>query len=131
MEAQTVRLSEAQFRRPFAEFWSEYFRKNPEVPCVRCIPPGSWSPRNGRPYNLRNVNIDTPIKQHVSKSCRCLLLDVSQSVGPFDRFLPAGIAARREVRLLRLCPGGAACECHLPPLLMMHPLCCHQDNLEG
>lgn len=64
MEAQTVRLSEAQFRRPFAEFWSEYFRKNPEVPCVRCIPPGSWSPRNGRPYNLRNVTIDTPIKQH-------------------------------------------------------------------
>ena len=88
MEAQTLRLSAAQFRRPFAEFWSDYFRKNPEVPCVRCIPPGSWSPRDGRPYNLRNVNIDTPIKQHVSKSCRCLLLDVSQSVGPPDRLLP-------------------------------------------
>ena len=73
MEAQTLRLSEAQFRRPFTEFWSDYFRKNPEVPCVRCIPPGSWSPRNGRPYNLHNVNIDTPIKQHVSESCRCLL----------------------------------------------------------
>ena len=89
MEAQTLRLSEAEFRRPFAEFWSDYFRNNPEVASVRCIPPSAWKgPRNGRPYSLRNVNIDTPIKQHVSESCRCLLLDVSQSVGPPNRFLP-------------------------------------------
>ena len=122
MEAHTLRLSEAQFRKPFAEFWSDYFRKNPEVACVRCLIPPGWSPRNGRPYNLRNVTIDTPIKQHVSERAAGACCWMFPRVwGLLTASSPAGLAARRKVRLLRLCPGGAACECPLPPLLMMHP----------
>jgi len=58
-----LRPTKAQFSRPFESFVSEYFRKNPEVPMVKVIPPKGYTPRKAEyPTDLK---IDTPIEQRV------------------------------------------------------------------
>ncbi|DBA74353.1 TPA: hypothetical protein ACH3X1_011126 [Trebouxia sp. C0004] len=58
-----LRPTKAQFSRPFVSFVSEYFRKNPEAPMVKVIPPKGYTPRKAQyPTDLR---IDTPIEQRV------------------------------------------------------------------
>ncbi|KAL6781830.1 hypothetical protein ACKKBF_B09595 [Auxenochlorella protothecoides x Auxenochlorella symbiontica] len=72
----TLRPTRQQFERPFAEFVREQFLKHPEWACFKVIPPKRWKPNKRGKYDLENVRIATPIKQHVfgkSGAYRCIL----------------------------------------------------------
>ena len=65
-----LRPTKAQFSRPFVNYVSEYFRKNPDVPIVKVIPPKGYAPRRS-PYPT-DLRIDTPIEQRVGGAAAML-----------------------------------------------------------
>ena len=73
-----LRPTKAQFSRPFANYVSDYFRKNPEVPIIKVVPPKGFAPRK-TPYPS-DLKIDTPIEQKVSDAY-CLIVSVAQHGG--------------------------------------------------
>ncbi|PSC73626.1 Jumonji domain-containing [Micractinium conductrix] len=71
----TFRPTRAAFERPFCDFVKEVFRKHPDLPCFKVVPPAGWKPRRRSP-DLDKIRINTPIKQHVfgkSGSYVCIL----------------------------------------------------------
>ena len=70
-ECPVLRPSRKEFSKPFAEYVSAYFRKNPDTPMVKVIPPEGYKPRSSEyPTGLR---IETPIQQNVRWSTYRLL----------------------------------------------------------
>ncbi len=54
-----------EFSRSFTEFVSEVFRRDPDLPCFKVVPPEGWSASRIGPHDLDSVVIKTPIRQHV------------------------------------------------------------------
>lgn len=90
--APTLRPTRAQFERPFVDFVREQFRKHPEWPCFKVIPPAGWKPTKKR-INWEDIRIQTPIKQHVfgkSGSYMCILEEQrGMSAADFKRMAEA------------------------------------------
>ena len=59
-----LRPSKAQFDKPFLNYVSDFFKKNPEVPVIKVVPPKGYKPRRG-PYDMDLTVIETPIEQRV------------------------------------------------------------------
>ena len=59
-----LRPTKAQFEKPFLKYASDYFRKNPNVPIIKVVPPAGFKARS-KPYELDQLTIDTPIEQRV------------------------------------------------------------------
>ena len=59
-----LRPSKAQFDKPFLNYVSDFFKKNPEVPVIKVVPPKGYKPRQG-PYDMDLTVIETPIEQRV------------------------------------------------------------------
>lgn len=59
-------LSREDFRRPFAQFVTELFAKNPGIAMLKVRPPKGWRPWLEDPPGdwLDEMEIQTPIKQH-------------------------------------------------------------------
>ena len=56
-----------EFSRPFAEYMTAFFKKNPDCPCVRVTPPAGYKPRRKQlqEKDMESLQINAPIKQHV------------------------------------------------------------------
>lgn len=63
-EALVLRPSKREFNKPFCEYVREVFAKHPDIPCFKVIPPRGWAPTKKK-YNLGDLKIATPIRQHV------------------------------------------------------------------
>jgi hypothetical protein len=66
-----------QFSKPFCDFVSAVFKKQPELAMFKVKPPMGWAPRKAPP-DLDSISIQTPIKQMVigtKGSFRCLLIE--------------------------------------------------------
>ena len=57
--------SKAQFEKPFFKYVSDYFKKNPDTPIIKVVPPKGYKARQGS-YDLDNTVIEVPIEQRVS-----------------------------------------------------------------
>mmetsp|Transcript_18452 Transcript_18452/g.39647 ORF Transcript_18452/g.39647 Transcript_18452/m.39647 type:complete len:650 (+) Transcript_18452:443-2392(+) len=70
--------SRQDFQRPFLEYIGEIFRKNPDLPMFKVVPPPGWRPRRTKFPDLKTVKINTPIRQHVfgtKGAYRCILVE--------------------------------------------------------
>lgn len=77
-ECPVLRPSKAQFNKPFLTFVSDYFKKNPDVPVIKVVPPKGYRPRQSG-YNQDDTMIEVPIEQRVGcgwMPTRCLQLSV-------------------------------------------------------
>jgi [histone H3]-trimethyl-L-lysine9/36 demethylase len=74
----TLRPTREEFSVPFATYVRRVFRKHPDLPMFKVVPPEGWAPR-AKPFpKLEQVAIATPIKQHVfgtRGAYRCLLVE--------------------------------------------------------
>lgn len=71
-----LRPSKAQFDKPFLNYVSDYFKKNPEVPVIKVVPPKGYKPRRG-PYDMDRTVIDTPIEQRVRCDIALIQLELA------------------------------------------------------
>ena len=71
-----LRPSKAQFDKPFLIYVSDYFKKNPEVPVIKVVPPKGYKPRPG-PYDMDRTVIETPIEQRVRSGIALTQLELA------------------------------------------------------
>lgn len=74
----TLRPTREEFSVPFSTYVRRVFRKHPDLPMFKVVPPEGWAPR-AKPFpKLESVAIACPIKQHVfgtRGAYRCLLVE--------------------------------------------------------
>lgn len=97
-ECPILRPSKAQFNKPFLTFVSDYFKKHPEVPVIKVVPPKGYTPRQSV-YDLDDTVIEVPIEQRVRRTCRTRL---SRRQRLFSAASSAGAYARQQAWVLRL-----------------------------
>lgn len=88
-ECLVIRPNRQEFSKPFTSFVEDVLARHPGVPCFKVVPPKGWSARSTDLSNLEDVQIGTPIKQHVfgtKGAYRCVLEEQqNMSVGQFKR----------------------------------------------
>ncbi|KAG2489039.1 hypothetical protein HYH03_012477 [Edaphochlamys debaryana] len=93
------RPSKEEFEQPFSDYVRKIFRRNPNLPMFKVVPPKGWKPRRAPFPDLRQVTINVPIRQHVfgtKGAYRCLLVEQKPlSVADFK------LAAEEEANKLK------------------------------
>eukprot|EP00198_Chlamydomonas_reinhardtii_P002200 XP_001691536.1 predicted protein [Chlamydomonas reinhardtii] len=72
------RPSREEFDVPFCEYVRKVFRKHPDMPMFKVVPPKGWKPRRAPFPDLRNVQINVPIRQNAfgtRGAYRCVLVE--------------------------------------------------------
>ena len=60
-----LRPTRREFSRPFIDFVSDVFARNPGLPAFKVVPPAGWRARASPFPDLMDIEIGTPIRQHV------------------------------------------------------------------
>ncbi|KAG2450697.1 hypothetical protein HYH02_004535 [Chlamydomonas schloesseri] len=94
-----------EFDVPFCEYVRKVFRKHPDMPMFKVVPPKGWKPRRAPFPDLRNVQINVPIRQNAfgtKGAYRCVLVEQKpMSVAEFK------VTADEEVQRLSAGRGAA------------------------
>ncbi|GIL44927.1 hypothetical protein Vafri_2378 [Volvox africanus] len=93
------RPTREEFEQPFCDYVRKIFKKQPDLPMFKVVPPRGWRPRRTPFPDLRKVQINVPIRQHVfgtKGAYRCLFVEQKpMSVADFK------LAAEEEAMRLR------------------------------
>ncbi|GLI64915.1 hypothetical protein VaNZ11_008308 [Volvox africanus] len=72
------RPTREEFEQPFCDYVRKIFKKQPDLPMFKVVPPRGWRPRRTPFPDLRKVQINVPIRQHVfgtKGAYRCLFVE--------------------------------------------------------
>ncbi|MEW5316850.1 MAG: hypothetical protein WDW38_008195 [Sanguina aurantia] len=73
-----VHPTKEEFSQPFSKYVKGIFRKYPDLPMFKVIPPKGWKPRKSAFPDLSEVPISVPIRQHAfgtKGAYRCLFME--------------------------------------------------------
>lgn len=147
------RPSREEFEQPFCDYVRKIFKKHPDLPMFKVVPPKGWRPRKGPFPDLRTVNINVPIRQHAfgtKGAYRCVLVEQKamtvaefkltaeeegQRLGGVSRG-PHGAAAQQAQAGGGLAAGRttrstSSCHSRPPPVVDVHWAAAKQDGEGG